>query len=209
MSYLFAPFRTYRPLHFLVLIVAAVAVGCAAPTAEEQDKNWTSADDLIDTSDRIVVAAFAESKIETVQLVNETNSEITGELDVLFRKFEVAESYKGTSDSGDALWIAFEPGVVGELVDGTGSVVGFESGKTYALFLKGRLRPIEYPADIGGVLWTGNGEPSFAELQGDVLRFVAERPYLDLLARENQTLPDPLSAAPFALTLTELREATN
>lgn len=200
--------RFRLPLYMFTLLVLA-AVACTAPAAEEQDKNWTNSTDLIETSDRIMTARFTESNTETIQLVDDTNSEIIGEIEVLFRQFEIVESFKGTTDSGDSILVAFEPGRAGELVDGEGSVVKFESDETYVLFLKGRLRPIEYPSDIGGVLWTGNGEPSFAELRGDELRFVAERPYLDLLSRENQALPEPLSVAPFELTLTELQEATD
>ncbi len=197
------------PVGLVVIFLMVIASACAAPSAEEQDKNWTGPSGLLDTSDRIVSAQFIEARVETVSLVDDTNSEIVGEERVLFRQFEVTETFKGTSDSGDTMWVAFESGVSGELVDGEGSVRDFETGPSYLLFLKGRLRPIEYPADYGAVLWTGNGEPSFAIVSGDDLRFVSERGYLELLQREGRELPDPTSAAPFELTISGIREATD
>lgn len=187
---------------------ALLATACAAPDAELQDKNWVAAEDLIDTSDRIISARFLEEQQVTFDQVDSTNSEVIGEITLLYRNFEVVESFKGTSDAEDTLWVAFEPGSAGELVDGQGSAQRFNTSSTYVLFLKGRLRPFEYPSEFGAALWTGNGEPSFAELQSDRLTFFAERVYLDLL-REQRTLPDPLSAAPFELTLQQLRQQTN
>ncbi len=147
-----------------------------------------------------------DSRLETVQAIDSDTGVITGEKDVLFRQFEVVETLKGTSDQGDQLWIAFEPGLIGEVVDGTGEVREFRQSQSYVLFLKGRLRPLEYPADYGPVLWTGNGEPAFAELRGDILEFWADSGYLELLLEEGLTLPEPSSAAPFELTLTETRD---
>lgn len=197
-----------RRRHWLWLLVAVALFGCSPTAAELQDKNWTDFGDLIDTSDRIFTAQFVESRQETVQLIDSATGALSGEADVLYRQFEVFESMKGTSDAEDLLWIAFEPGRTGELVNGQGEVQEFRSGKTYVLFLKGRLRPLQYPAEFGPVLWTGNGEPSFAELLDDNLIFRSERPYLDLLENEGHTLPVPSSASPFSMTISELRDST-
>ncbi len=189
-----------------LLAIPILLIACTAPSADEQDKNWTDPSNLIETSDRVLVARFLDSRLQNIQLINSVTGAIEGDIDVLFRQFEVFDTFKGTSDSGDLLWIAFEPGRSGELVDGEGTVKSFDEGKTYVLFLKGRLRPLEYPTEFGPVLWTGNGEPSFAELIGDQLEFRAERPYLDLLLQDGVSLPNPLSVAPFSLTLDETRD---
>lgn len=190
----------------LILFVVLIAA-CTPTAAELQDKNWTTSSELIDTSDRIIMSRFVDSRVETVQLVEAGTGAFSGETDVLFRQFETVESFKGTSDPGDSLWIAFEPGRAGQLVDGWGAVKNFTVTGTYVLFLKGRLRPLEYPPDIGAVLWSGNGEPAFAEVVSDRMEFRAERFYLDLLNSEERGLPDARSASPFSLTLDQLREA--
>ncbi len=196
-------------LRLLLLAVPVLLVACTAPSASVQDKNWTLATDLVETSDRVLVAKFVDSREQNIQLIDSVTGAIAGDTDVLFRQFEVLDTLKGTSDTGDLLWIAFEPGRSGELVDAEGALQGFDEVETYVLFLKGRLRPLEYPTEFGPVLWTGNGEPSFAELIGDELEFRAERPYLDLLSDQGLSLTDPPSASPFTMTLTEAREIAN
>ena len=194
---------------YVLAVVAAVFIaGCTAPSADEQDKNWTRAQDLIATSDRILTVRFVESRNETIQLTNPGAGLTPGEIEVLFRQFEVIDTLKGTSDPEDRLWVAFEPGRAGELVDGQGQVQVFRDGPTYMLFLKGRLRPLEYPTEFGPVLWTGNGEPSFAELTGEQLIFRADRVFFSLLERDGTQLPSPASAAPFELTLPEIETIT-
>ncbi len=200
---------TRHVIRLLPLIGVALLAACAAPSADEQDKNWNSATDLIETSDRILITRFADSREENIQLIDSVTGAIAGETDVLFRQFELFETLKGTSDAGDLLWVAFETGSAGELFNGAGSVVRFEESETYVLFLKGRLRPLEYPTEYGAVLWTENGQPAIAELVGDRLEFRSGQGYLDALQREGATLPEPQSAAPFALTLDALREATD
>ncbi len=203
-------FASARWLFKLSILGAVILVAaCTPPAAEKQDKNWTDPNDLFETSDRIIAAQFIESTLETVQLIDSVTGAIAGETEVLFRQFEVSDSLKGTADADDLLWIAFAPGKAGELLDGLGSVKEFVGGPTYLLFLKGRLRPLEYPVEFGAVLWTGNGEPSFAEIFGERLLFRAEGAYVDLIQRDGRTLPDPLSAAPFTLTLEEVRAATD
>ncbi len=174
-----------------------------------QDKNWTDSKNLIDSSDRILVAKFVDSSLENVQLVDSATGVIAGDTDVLYRQFEVVESLKGTSDPSDLLWVAFEPGPTGELVDGRSGVREFTEAETYLLFLKGRLRPLEYPQEFGAVLWSGNGEPAFAELVGEQLIFRSERAYLDLLERDGRDLAEADSASPFSLTFTDLKQATD
>lgn len=198
-----------RLLTLSLMVLPILLMACSLPSAGEQDKNWTDSSDLIKTSDRILVTRFVDFRLQNIQRIDSITGAIAGDIDVLFRQFEVFENLKGTTDSGDLIWLAFEPGTVGELVDGQGQLKNFDKTKTYVMFLKGRLRPLEYPTEYGAVLWTANGEPAIAELIGDELKFIAERPYLDLLSRDGITLPDTTSASPFTLTLTEARDATN
>lgn len=195
-----------RLFRLLFLVLPVLLIACTAPSADQQDKNWTDPTNLVSTSDRVLIARFVESREVNIQRIDSSTGAVASDTDVLFRQFELFETVKGTSDAGDLLWVAFVPGRTGELVDGEGAVQDFREGETYVLFLKGRLRPLEYPTEFGPVLWTGNGEPAFAKLLGDRLEFRAERPYLDLILRDEQSLPDSPSAAPFALTLEEVRK---
>lgn len=205
------PFRMPGVTRFgtlAILLAATVITACAAPAAEEQDKDWTSAAGLVETSDRIIAARFLEETVETFEDPDTSSNTVPGEVTVHYRHFEVIETYKGTTDREDRLWVAFEPGAAGELVNGSGDVQEFRDGQTYILFLKGRLRPLSYSTDFGPVLWTGNGQPSFAELRGDQLHFWADRIYLNMIVADGDPLPSPLSAAPFTLTVDELETMT-
>jgi hypothetical protein len=195
-------------LCLFALVLAILIAGCAAPKTEEQDKHWTRAEDLIDTSDRIFTARFVESQIANIPQIDSNTGASAGVTEILFRQFEIVNSLKGTSEEQDLLWVAFEPSRSGELVDGQGQVQEFRDSPTYVLFLKGRLRPLEYPPEFGAVLWTGNGEPSFAELSGQDLLFMADRVFMNLLKQEDTRLPSTLSAAPFELTLADLETIT-
>jgi hypothetical protein len=146
---------------------------------------------------------FVQSQLQDISKIDR-NTGATIDSQILFRQFEVLETHKGTIDPEDLIWIAFEPGVAGELVDRNDTVKEFFDGPTYVLFLKGRVRPLENPTEFGPVLWTGNGEPSFAELNGDRLLFRAQRTYVSRLDPADGTLPSELSAAPFELTLSDL-----
>ena len=204
------PLRLYamRPLpsinrHLLasiIVLTVLVVAACSAPDSEDQDKNWTSLSNLVETSDRIVVASFIESVVAT------TGS--TGEpVDLAYSQFEVVESIKGTTDPEDKFWLGFDPARRSQLVNGSDTTTAFSTSKTYVLFMKGRLRPFEYPSEYGGdVLWTGNGQPALAELVGNDLIFLAESSYLQLLQAEEQPLPDQRSAAPFTATLNEVKD---
>ena len=185
-----------------VALSAALLAACAAPAAELQDKDWTSADDLISTSDRIIVARFVDSQLVTV----EPEDDDADSIEVPFGQFEIFETLKGTTDPGDKIWVAFDTDDAAGLFDGQGRLKQFTESETLVMFLKGRLRPLEYSSDIGAVLWSGNGEPAFAELSGDNLVFRAGRQYLQSLESKDQ--PDPASAAPFRLTINDIRDAT-
>lgn len=184
-------------------MLSLVFVSCTMPTAKQQDKDWTSASDMTTTSDRIIRATFVDSITVSIDHTdNETG--VVSTTGVLFRQFEVLETLKGTIDAEEKLWVAFEPGENGEFVDGTGTPLQYWAGREYVLFLKGRLRPLEYPTDYGPVLWSGNGRPSLSEVRSGQLVFFTTRQYLDSLTANDAVLPEPDSAAPFTLTLAEL-----
>jgi hypothetical protein len=197
---------------FAVLVLMAAlslfVLGCAAPAAELQDKDWTSAGDLVKTSDRIIRAKFTDSVVVPIEQTDSKTGAIRTK-QVLFRQFEVLETLKGTIDAEETIWVAFEAGVDGELVNGTGTPMHYWAGPEFVLFVKGRVRPLNYPTDYGPVLWTGNGRPSLAEVWSGRLVFYTTTPYRDSLMADGAGLPDPDSAAPFTLTLAELAALVN
>ena len=191
-------------------IIAAIALmaACSAPSAEEQDKNWSDSADLVNTSDRVLTAVLLQEVRETVQELD-ASGQPGASHELFFREFEVVETFVGTQEQGDSIWVAFDTSPGAALVAGTGDAHTFAIGRTYALFLKGRLRPELYPPDYGAVLWTGNGQPSLAVVEGENLLFLAEQSYLELLRDEGLDLPVGRSAAPFVLTVPGLRELTD
>ena len=200
-----------RTTLFAILLVAAVVTAaCAAPAAEEQDKDWRAGDEaeLVRTSDRIVIARFVSEVLATV---NETVDNAPGpDSQLLYRQFQVIETFKGTTDPEDILWVSFQPGAEGDLLNGNGQVHSFVEGDEYVLFLKGRLRPAYYPTDYGAVLWTGNGQPSIARLDSDSLVFYAGPTYpLPTPAAGGTPAAGDLSAAPFSIDMARLRELTS
>jgi hypothetical protein len=194
-----------RLLAVLVLLVALTlfVLGCAAPAAGLQDKDWTSAGDLVKTSDRIIRAKYTDSVVVSVEQTDSKTGVISTK-QVLFRQFEVLETMKGSIDAEETIWVAFDSGYIGELVNGMGTPMHYWAGPEFALFLKGRVRPLDYPTDYGPVLWTGNGRPSLAEVRSGRLVFYTTPQYLDSIVADDAGFPDPDSAALFTLTLAEL-----
>ena len=183
------------------MIAVTVTLACTAPKASDQGRNWFDAEALISTSDRVMVALFVEERTVTVDESDPQTGGVAGQSVVLFRQFEVVDSYKGTSKTADLIWVAFDPRGENALADGSGAEHQFTIGQRYALFLKGRLRPILYPIEYGPVLWSGNGMPSVALVDGDALVFLADVGYLKLLGSREVTLPAQNSAAPFTLDI--------
>jgi hypothetical protein len=200
--------RNISTIHVSAVLIFVAAMnllvlGCAAPAAELQDKHWTAAEDLVKTSDRIIRAQFTASVVVPIEKTDSSTG-FTGTKQVLFRQFEVLETLKGTIDAEETIWVAFDGGYDGELVNGTGTPMHYWAGPEFVLFLKGRVRPLDYPTDYGPVLWTGNGRPSLAEVRPGKLVFYTTAQYRDSLMADDAGLPDPDSAAPFTLTLAEL-----
>ncbi|MDA0676569.1 MAG: hypothetical protein O2788_01015 [Chloroflexi bacterium] len=184
--------------------MAALSVlGCAAPAAELQGKDWTSAGNLAKTSDRIIRVKFTDSVVVPIEQTDSKTGVISTK-QVLFRQFEVLETLKGTIDAEETIWVAFDAGYDSELVNGTNTPMHYWVGPEFVLFLKGRVRPLDYPTDYGPVLWTGNGRPSLSEVRSGRLVFYTTPQYRDSLMADDAGLPDPDSAAPFTLTLAEL-----
>ena len=203
-------FTTKRILLFAAALSVIAVLACnPAPAREDQDKDWTTAQNLVDTSDRIVTGIMTNEAVELVEIPDEDTGVFTGERDVLYREFRITESFKGSAERDDMIWMAFDPSFSAELVDGSGEPRLIEIGAEYVLFLKGRARPLEFPSDYGAVLWSGNGQPSLAALNGDELQFLSDDVYFSLLQSEGIAPASDDSVAPFTLNRAQLRELTD
>lgn len=199
--------------HITLLAIALASfamIACnPAPAKEDQDKDWVNAENLVETSDRILAGRLLDQKTEQVDVPDSDTGVFVDVKDILYLQFQVTESFKGTADVDDTIWIGFDPAAKADLLSGNRTPQPPVIGETYVLFLKGRARPIPYPSDYGAVLWTGNGQPSLAKIDGDDLLFRSDVVYLDLLGERTILIPNAESAAAFTLTLPRLRELTD
>lgn len=175
----FSAFATMRAAGALAMAVVCL-LGLTAcgelfdpPPRGEQDLNYSSLSALRGSSDRIVRLQLVRG--QDFQIVDPMTLEELERLSYL--TFTVLESFKGSADAGDELHVALPLGAV--FVDGAGSAVALEAGGEYLLFLKGRARDSQYPIQFGGTIWSLNGEPSLAVVEGEVATFVRRGDRLD------------------------------
>ena len=152
----------------MALAIALALGACSpfsAPPRETQDLNYSTLAAMRDSADRIVrlrLDAAADHRI-----VDPMNLD---ELELLtYRSFTVLESFKGSADAGDPLHLATPVDL--RFADAEGPVP-LEFGREYLLFLKGRARDSQYPIQYGGTIWTLNGEPALAVVEGGQARFL-------------------------------------
>jgi hypothetical protein len=198
------------PVYLAVLLLAILATACnPAASKNDQDKDWTDAEELVRTSDRVIAGKVMEERAALVDVADSDTGVFTGQREVLYLRIMVAESFKGTLDPDDETWIAFDPSAKSDLRIASGEPRRPGVDQSFVFFLKGRARPVQYSTDFGAVLWTGNGQPSTAAVSGEDLVFLADDIYLGLLESRGIATAGGESAAPFTLTLGRLRELTD
>ena len=139
----------------LLLIVMTLGNCYNPPPRYLQDRNYVTVVDLTEAADRIVRATLISQTLESV-------TDDSGDtVQLAYMTYEVLESAKGSANPSDMLHVAIPSNLVTELA-GSLMLPNFENGQEYILFLKGRARRTEYPAQYGGTLWTLNGAPAIA-----------------------------------------------
>ena len=145
------------------------------PDAEEQDLQYLSLDEMVRVADRIVSGRVVGSTVEYI-LDSETGDPVE---DLVYTELVVTEAFKGSAEVDDTLYVALPLEL--RLYDREdGSEVFVEMEGEYLFFLKGRARDRDHPLAYGGTVWTLNGEPSLAVVDGDRGVFLRRDDYPEL-----------------------------
>ena len=145
------------------------------PDAEEQDLQYLSLDEMVRVADRIVSGRVVGSTVEYI-LDSETGDPVE---DLVYTELVVTEAFKGSAEVDDTLYVALPLEL--RLYDREdGSEVFVEMEGEYLFFLKGRARDRDHPLEYGGTVWTLNGEPSLAVVDGDMGVFLRRDDYPEL-----------------------------
>ena len=160
------------------MLLFTATVGCmvlVVPDAEEQDLQYRSLDEMVRVADRIVSGRVVGSTVEYI-LDSETGDPVE---DLVYYELVVTEAFKGSAEVDDTLYVALPLEL--RLYDRTdGSEVFVEMEGEYLFFLKGRARDRDHPLAYGGTVWTLNGEPSLAVVDGDMGVFLRRDDYPEL-----------------------------
>jgi len=191
--------RLERQTRGMLAIVAGIAFAVAAFIAGYQYLHSTTSgsscdcgpmyftvEELVQASDLIAVVEFVGDHKERVEVRHPQTGEPQGTRTTTWRSYRVVEPLKDDTLSDTP----------GEVVLGAGPS---DRNKTYVVFLERRLA-----GDPPYYLQPGT--PFFAELRGDELLFEATDDYREVIEALGLERPVNDSDAPFALTLTQLRE---
>lgn len=177
-----------------LLALAALAAACAspfgAPPRESQDLDYSTLPAMHEAADRIVRGRL-ERAVDHQILDPLTLAEPEY---LSYRSFTVLESYKGSAEAGNEIHVAAPVDL--RFLDSSGAPKQLEFGAEYVLFLKGRARDSQYPVAFGGTLWTLNGEPALAAVEGDAARFLRRSDRAEFAGGLAEVALQELRAAP-------------
>lgn len=207
----------YVPLVVAALAAAAVIGGAlgiltySSPGvtfhSETDYGDHFSLEGLLSDAEVVVIATFLGERSETIELPSPATDHSGVFRSDLFRRFRVDESLRGELAPGAEFEAWYTLGVTREA---RGSFPArtdayetrhIEQGQTYLLFLR------EFQREDGPYLGP-TAEPSIAEVSGERLRFVAPERYLNEIAVRGLSRPRADSAAPFDVTVSDVRERT-
>jgi hypothetical protein len=156
---------------------------------------------LTHRSHLVVAAEYLSGRDERREVVNPVHGP-TGNFQVeAVHSYRVIETIKGSLAPGSEIIVRITREIENNTRPGasiTFEQVPAEEGKVYALFLLGPSRDAER-------YWIITGDPGVAEIVGNELRFWATDGYQERVTDRGLTAA-PNSDAPFALTLTSLRQ---
>lgn len=208
-----------RNLTIAIIIVAAVVAfvpgllalsNCLGLSGSHSD--WfvqVEADPLVQFTDRIVVARYAEkTRYAPKSPASPAESSVTF-VDV-YRGFEVVESLKGDFEAGDTAYVKWFDGHFRRNENGDPQFIGHSEvpltpGETYVLFLnrnRGRRPP---DLDITMGIWRPSNGLVAARIDANGrLSFQTTRHHRAAL-KDMSLKPVPGSGAPFELTIDDIR----
>lgn len=176
-------------------------------TSSGSESDWAyyiDLDSMIRDSDQIVVARLVDETPERVEIPSLVTEHPGVFRQDIIRSYEIVETLRGEPGSGEVIRVWNTPSVFWPATGNTPARtdewgdVTLERGQTYLLFL--------FLADREGeAIWGHIGTPSIAHVSGEELRFLAPQRYFDKLAQRGIAPALADSAAPFDVTLSELR----
>ena len=169
--------------------------------------DYFSADQLVNDSDRIIVARYLDETSYVVPTISAADGLPHGSVTEIVRHFQVIESLKGETRGETTTYVVVTAGYTEEFDSGRSKfhaydVIRLSSGQEYVLFLVAFPRRPEFPARYGEVVWARPGEPGIAMMEpSGNLRFMTTGRF----KKENRSRLRDVSAAPFELTKEQIR----
>ena len=185
------------PLLVLAVIGSFAGLVLRSGPLSGSDADWpeySSLDRLLEDSDRVVIARLTAERVVTTELPSATRPSVSAFRTELIRTYEILESLKGDGARGELIDVYSTTGLTlpGQGQRGVSTsrweATEAEQGRRYVLFVKG------HEQDDGTIEWAATGEPGFAEVEGDELRFITTQRYRN----------DHPGELPFEVTLSEL-----
>ncbi|MBM3933182.1 MAG: hypothetical protein FJ319_02595 [SAR202 cluster bacterium] len=197
-------------LGVLVGSVILVAIGFGGNQSMGTYEDVYSAEHLVAESDSIVLARFIDSTEFIKPNISQVDNVAHSWVQMLYRRMEVLESFKGDATAGEFFYEAATTGVRRDDVafmggDPPSEFVPLETGQEYVLFLKGGPVRTGYPEEFGDIMWSSASNLYVARLEGNRLLFLASDRYKKSVDARGLERPRD-SAAPFELTKQSLSE---
>jgi hypothetical protein len=191
-------------------VLAIVLLLQTGPIVGQDSGDWPdyfTANDLVKASDLIVVAQFVDEVEERVEVESPVTENSGVFREDVIRTYRVLEIIKGDVPKDADIQVWRTRGIYNTRSSEIDRSQSFdlrpaEKDKTYVLFLILADRE-------GEPIWGNTGHPELAELEGEKLTFVATPRYLESIIEHGYTRARSDSAAPFEVTLSEIKDLAN
>jgi hypothetical protein len=205
-----------REVGFSIILVlaAAAAVACDAGNPSDDGRGdrdpgsegYFSAAELVNASQAIVIGRVGSQRDESFEFKSDSTGELVAVLTENVTTVEVTSVLKGEMSVGEVIGVVqtaqstSRDRVNADSVQSR-EVLKLSPGEEFVFFLRRVVLP---PGASGNEssTWGRPGEPGFARLEGDILRFVATASYRSAVASRELAIGD--YGAPFELDLPTL-----
>jgi hypothetical protein len=167
----------------------------------------------LNSSDSVVHAIYIGEEEYSRPITKLVTDKVVGQNYTVLREYKILEAFVGGGEVGETIYVdsAYEllrAGPEGDDVSGSETVTR-TIGDAYVLFLNTHPASEDDPPKIGDTHRRQSGQPHIAQLVDGKLRFLADSIYLEAVGARNEQPAVPGSAAPFTMTIDELRELKN
>ena len=148
--------------------------------------DFINGEDLVRSSQRIVVAKYRGGKSHEVDMKNAYDDTVLGKIELTVHEFEDVETLKGSVVPGGVTYVSTKSSDSYDLLDGEKKTFDRETvpltiGDDYVLFLREAPNRPEYGGEYGDLIWAYAGEPGIAVMQPgtDNMQFKVTKRYKD------------------------------